>query len=176
MEKILEMLGAYDSDIIIVMVSMAILIIVLLVSYIVLNVKVSKLQKRYKKLVRGKNDIDIEEILIKYGEEINDIKSQIDELNKLMSNMNEKLSSAIQKVGFIRYNAFEDRGYDLSFSIALLDDLLNGFVITSIYHNGQSTFYAKPVKNGKSPYPLSVEEIQSIDRAIKGNTLADNFR
>jgi hypothetical protein len=174
MENILDVLGINNSDIIIVILSMAVLIIVLLVSYIVLNIKVSKMQKRYKKLVRGKDNIDLEEILLKYGGEIDELKSQLDELNKLMNNINEKLSSAIQKVGFVRYNAFEDRGYELSFSIALLDDMLNGFVITSIYNNGQSTFYAKPIKNGKSPYPLSVEEMQSIDRAIKGNALANN--
>ncbi|NLY77111.1 MAG: DUF4446 family protein [Tissierellia bacterium] len=172
MENIFEIIGLYNAEIII---GMALLIVILLVSYIILNVKVSKLRKRYKKLVRGKNDVDIEEVLLKYGEEIDQLKNQGAEFNKSLIDLNDRLSSAIQKVGFIRYNAFEDMGYDLSFSIALLDDQLNGFVITSIYNKDQSICYAKPIKNGKSIYPLTVEEMQSIDRAIKGNMLIENY-
>ena len=59
-------------------------------------------------------------------------------------------------------------GSELSFSIALLDNFSNGFVLTSIYGREQSISYAKPIKDGKSLYPLSVEEMQAIDRAIKG--------
>ena len=59
-------------------------------------------------------------------------------------------------------------GSDQSFSLALLDSFKNGFVITSIYGRDYASTYGKPVKNGKSVYPLSVEEIQAIDRAIIG--------
>ena len=45
------------------------------------------------------------------------------------------------------------------------------FVLTSIYGREHSTCYAKPIKDGKSPYPLSVEEMQAIDRAIKGENI-----
>ena len=166
MENIFEIIGLYNAEIII---GMALLIVILLVSYIILNVKVSKLRKRYKKLVRGKNDVDIEEVLLKYGEEIDQLKNQGAEFNKSLIDLNDRLSSAIQKVGFIRYNAFADMGSELSFSIAILDGFLNGFVLTSIFGREQSVCYAKSIKNGKSVYPLSAEEIQAIDRAIKGD-------
>ena len=79
--------------------------------------------------------------------------------------MDIKIKSSIQNVGFIRYNAFNDMGSDLSFSIALLDERRDGFVITNIYAREESNVYAKPIVNGKSTYPLSVEEIQALDRA-----------
>ena len=41
-------------------------------------------------------------------------------------------------------------------------------VLTSIYGREYNTVYAKPIKFGKSVYPLSVEEIQAIDRAMMG--------
>jgi len=47
------------------------------------------------------------------------------------------------KVGVVRYNAFDDVGSDLSFSIALLDDNDNGVVISGIYSRESSTTYAK---------------------------------
>ena len=80
MENIFEIIGLYNAEIII---GMALLIVILLVSYIILNVKVSKLRKRYKKLVRGKNDVDIEEVLLKYGEEIDQLKIKEQNLTSL---------------------------------------------------------------------------------------------
>ncbi len=59
-------------------------------------------------------------------------------------------------------------GSELSYSIVLLDEHLNGFVLTSIYGREQSVSYAKPIKDGKSTFPLSAEEMQAMDRAIKG--------
>lgn len=89
-------------------------------------------------------------------------------IDQKIESIETKLAFAIQKVGFVRYNAFGDMGSDLSFSIALLDKFQNGFVLTSIYGREHTTSYAKPIKFGKSIYPLSVEEIQAIDRAIIG--------
>lgn len=173
MEKVFEMLATYNNEIIIGIIA---IVFIQLILFLILNAKLSNMKKRYKKLLRGKNNANIEELLLRYGAEIDDLKNQIDELNKTIDNLNKKLSFAIQKVGFVRYNAFEDMGYELSFSIAFLDDLLNGYVITSIYNKGQSMCYAKPIKNGKSIYPLSVEEMQSIDRAINGNILIDEHK
>lgn len=68
----------------------------------------------------------------------------------------------------MRYNAFDDMGSQLSFSIALLDDFKNGFVLTSIYGREETVSYCKEVKNGTSTIPLSAEEIMVLDRAIKG--------
>ena len=87
------------------------------------------------------------------------------ELKKYIENLNDRLELCLQRIGFIRYNAFNDMGSDLSFSIALLDDKLDGFVITSIYGRDESNTYAKPILKGESTYPLSVEEMQALDRA-----------
>jgi len=78
------------------------------------------------------------------------------------------LTFALQKIGFLRYNAFADMGSELSFSIALLDKYNNGFVLTSIYGREKSVSFAKPIKNGESNVPLSPEEMIAIDRAIRG--------
>ncbi len=170
MENIFEILATYNNEIIIGIIT---LILILLVLYIILSIRMSNMKKKYKKLLRGNNNTNIEDLLMKYGGEIDELKDEISELKKSIDNLNKKLSFAVQKIGFVRYNAFEEMGYELSFSIAFLDDLLNGYVLTSIYNKGQSMCYAKPIKNGKSIYPLSVEEMQSIDRAIRGNMLDD---
>ncbi len=71
----------------------------------------------------------------------------------------------IQKVGIVRFNAFDNVGSNLSYSIALLDNYNNGVVISSLYSRDSSSTYAKPVVDGKSSFSLSEEEIESIEKA-----------
>jgi len=166
MEYVKQLISLYNMEIVI---GLVIAIIILFLMNIFSAVRISKIKKRYNALVRGKDNASIEDLLIRNGHEIDDIKDEIANLQKRIEELDVKLTFAVQKVGFIRYNAFADMGSELSFSIAILDGFLNGFVLTSIFGREQSVCYAKSIKNGKSVYPLSAEEIQAIDRAIKGD-------
>jgi hypothetical protein len=75
------------------------------------------------------------------------------------------LESCIQKVAVIRYNAFQNVGNDLSFSVALLDSEDNGVVISGIYGRDSSTTYLKPISAGGSYYVLTEEEEDAIGLA-----------
>ena len=165
MERISEIIEIYYIEIVL---KLSILFLLLLAFYIIAQIRINKLKNRYETLTRGMNGVNIEEILIQNGNEIDNFQNEIEKLNEQLNRLSTQLTFAIQKVGFIRYNAFDDMGSELSFSIALLDNFSNGFVLTSIYGRDQSISYAKPIKDGKSVYPLSVEEMQAIDRAIKG--------
>ena len=172
MNEVRELIEIYNTEIVL---GLLVAFLVLLALYLITEIRLSKLKERYNKLVQGVDGINIEDLLIKNGEEIDDLRDDVRKLNKELDSTNTKLTFAIQKVGFIRYNAFADMGSELSFSIAFLDNFLNGFIFTSIYGREQSTCYAKPIKNGKSVYPLSTEEMQAIDRAIKGETYAKSI-
>lgn len=89
------------------------------------------------------------------------------EIDNNIEKIDNKLVRCIQKVGVIRYNAFENMGSDLSYSIALLDYNDNGVVISGIYSRDNSSTYVKPINNGKSQYKLSDEEVQALDNAKK---------
>lgn len=141
---------------------------VLLVLYLIAEIRISKLKKRYDVMARGTGEINIEKLLSKDGREIDGLKDDIFKLNREIDKLEKRLNFAVQRVGFIRYNAFTDMGSELSFSIALLDSFSNGFVLSSIYGRESTTSYAKPIKEGKSKYTLSAEEVQVVDRANKG--------
>lgn len=142
---------------------------ILLTLYIVISQhKTKKLARRYNELVNGIKGINIEDLLANINKDLNIINNDIEKIEKNVSEIDTKLSFAIRKVGFIRYNAFDDMGSQLSYSIALLDDFKNGFVLTSIYGRENTISYGKPIKNGTSNIPLSAEEIIVIDRAILG--------
>lgn len=149
--------------------------IILLIISIIQGVKIKKSKDRYNLFVRGMNGIDIEGLFIKTDSDIKDIKRDINLFEQNINHLETKLTFAIQRVGFIRYNAFGDMGSELSFSIALLDSFQNGFVLTNIYGRENSISYGKPIKGGKSNIPLSAEELLAIDRAIRGEILEKSY-
>jgi hypothetical protein len=57
-------------------------------------------------------------------------------------------------------------GGNQSFVIALLDDKNNGFVISSLFVKEGNRVYAKAIREGKSDYLLSKEEVEAINRAV----------
>lgn len=74
--------------------------------------------------------------------------------------------SAIQKVGFKRFNPFEHTGGDQSFSLALLDHKDDGVIISSLYTRDGVRVYAKEIKRGSSKHPLSDEEREVLEQAL----------
>lgn len=165
MEWLQENISFYLTEIII---GLAVFILILLTISIIQGVKIRKIKERYNSLVRGMNGLDIEGLIIKTNGELMDVKRDLSLIDQNINNLETRLSFAIQRIGFIRYNAFADIGSELSFSIALLDQYQNGFIITSIFGRESSVSYAKPMKNGKSNIPLSAEELIAIERALKG--------
>ena len=119
MEQTREFIQIYNIEVII---GLLMAFFVLLVLYLIAEIRISKLKSRYKELVRGSDGINIGELLLRNGYEIEELRREISTLNKDISTLDTKLTFAIQKVGFIRYNAFADMGSELSFSIVFLDN------------------------------------------------------
>ncbi len=97
-----------------------------------------------------RNSKDIETLTEKLNHEINENKKHL------------------QKLGFKRYNPFTDTGGDQSFTAALLDDLGDGIMISSLHSRENTRLYAKKVEGGKvSAQTLSSEEQEVIKQALK---------
>jgi hypothetical protein len=134
-------------------------------------IQLSKVRKRYIKMINGGNPENVEQLLIGLQNNINQLTNQ----NILQQGEIEQIKQQMRKMksrlGVQRYNAFsQDGGSDLSFSIVLLDEAQDGVVLTGIHGREQTFIYAKPVENGQSTYSLSPEEKVLIDRiAVKSN-------
>ncbi|KMT21758.1 DUF4446 family protein [Clostridium cylindrosporum] len=173
MEMILETISEYNTLIIIAILA---LILVLIVIQIVNKVHLNKLDKKYRKLFRNSKSETIEDMIIDYGSRVEKILEYTRNVHKAYKGIDERISGCTQKVGMIRYKAFDDIGSDLSYSIALLDESDSGVVITGIYGRNDSTTFAKPIDNGISKYDLSDEEKEAIDRAQKAYKDNNKYR
>lgn len=169
MNIILQFINNYVEIIII---GLSVFVLILLVLYIISLRKFKKHKERYNSLTRGLSGANIEDLFLSINRDISSVNRDVNLLEDHIESLETKLSFALQRIGFVRYNAFGDMGSELSFSIALLDSYNNGFVLTSIYGRERSVSFSKPIKNGKTNIPISPEEMLAIDRALKGeNTI-----
>ena len=147
----------------------AVLIIMIVILFIMVSVSlksISKLERKYRKLTRGIENSNLEEVIRIYMDKIDITKNEIEEIKVQNSEIDKRVNKCIQKSSMIRYKAFEDIGSDLSFSFVLLDENNDGTIITSIYGRNESTIYAKPIDKGISRYDLSDEENEALSKAI----------
>ena len=96
------------------------------------------------------------------------LKKEFKKIEEELSEIKDQSKMSIQKVGIVRYNPFSDTGSDQSFSLALLDGLNNGIVVTSLYSRDGNRVYGKSLQEGKSEYSLSKEEEKAIKQALDG--------
>ena len=155
----------FSSNILIIIV--IVINVMLLILYILSNIKLSKLRKNYSdfmtKLGKGEN---IEVMLKNYVSQVEDIKAENKEIEKYCAALENKENKCLQKIGLVRYNAYKDTGSDLSFALAILDEENSGIVLNGIYSRDSSNIYCKNVEKGESSYALSKEEKEAINKAI----------
>ncbi len=163
MEQIEQLLSPYMIYIIL---GLTVLVLILIIIITVNAVKMNKLKKRFEKFM-SKEDVNLEELLVQYTKKLNVLLQNEEEMQTSIEHMEKVIKDCIQKVGVVRYQAIQNMGADLSYTIALLNENDDGVVLNGIYGREGCYTYAKPIKEGKSSYNLSEEEEQAIEKAIK---------
>lgn len=162
MEQIKLLLSNYMGYIVI---GLTVLVFILLILVIVNAVKMSKMKKRLDKFM-SKDDVNLEELLVQYTKKLNNLLEHDKEMQTSIEHMEKAVKNCVQKVGVVRYQAIQNMGADLSYTVALMDESNNGVVFNGIYGRDGCYTYAKPIEDGKSKYNLSEEEEQAIQKAI----------
>ena len=124
------------------------------------------MKKTYKKFMQGKNSKSLEQEIIGLFEDNKFIKSAIDKNKKDIRTLYRNFESTFQKIGIVKYDAFNQMGGKLSFCLVLLDGNNNGFILNSVHSVEGCYSYTKEVKNGICDISLGEEEKQALDMAI----------
>lgn len=147
-----------------------VLVIALLVYCVILHIRLGSLKKKYDFFMQGDNGASLERKLSVEVSEIRDAAKGLETMMTEQTAIRNIQSNTIQKIGFIKYNAFENIGNDLSFALTLLDGNNNGICISSIYGRNESRIFSKPIVKGKSLVSLSQEELESLNEALGERT------
>ena len=162
----LNNLGLGSLDIGVVILVLCIIILILLVINITNICSINKLKKKYNKFMTGKNAKSLENEIIALFEDNKFIKSSIDKNKKYIRTLYKNMESTFQKIGIIKYDAFNQMGGKLSFCLALLDENNNGFILNSVHSAEGCYSYTKEIINGESSISLGEEEKQALLKAM----------
>jgi len=154
-----------DNGFIILCTSLLLSIVSIIVAAIaILNYK--KLYNKYDYFMRGRDAESLEGLILKEQDDIEKLKDA-DVYNKdNMRIMNRNIRSSFQKLGIVKYDAFDGMGGKMSFALALLDYTNTGFVLNCMHAREGCFLYVKEVDGGATDTPLGTEEKAALEKAL----------
>ena len=166
--KIFEFLG-FDPGILIII--MFLMIVVLFLLILSVNLKYGRLKASYNSFMKGKDGRTLEDSIFERFDELDEIGAIAIKNRQDIKKINEDMLSNFQKVGILKYNAFQEMGGKLSFALTLLDGNNTGYIINSMHSREGCYNYIKEIVKGESYVELSEEEAESLERAIFQDSL-----
>lgn len=161
-----ELLG-FDSDYIII--GLCVCIVILLILMIVNTVQIVTLKKRYRIFMSGKSARNLENTLIERLDQVDALLTANEENEKNIKQLFDKMKFTFQKAGLVKYDAFNEMGGKLSFSLALLNEKEDGFVMNAVHTREGCYTYIKEIIAGNSIIVLSPEEEAALNMAKTSN-------
>ena len=147
--NILQSIGLGNLDIAYLFLILLVFIVVLFIIIILQMKKLNRLQKRISKFMTGKDAKSLEKDIVGLYEDNKFLKINVDKNKKDIRTLYKNMEHAFQKIGLIKYDAFQQMGGKLSFSLALLDENNNGFILNSVHSTEGCYTYTKEIKSGE---------------------------
>lgn len=141
--------------------------LVLLILVIIQMIQIGNLKKKYKKFMGGKDVKSLEDKLKTIVEDNKYIIELSTENKKNIKEINKEMEFSFNKVGIVKYDAFNQMGGKLSFCLALLNEKDNGFIMNSVHSSEGCYTYIKEIKAGICNIDLGNEEKQALSEAMK---------
>jgi uncharacterized protein DUF4446 len=147
-------------------VSLGIAVVVLLVVAFVQARRIGRLGRRLDGLTRGENGRSLEAVLDAHLDKVYSVAHELDDLSARAAVLESYGRRAIQRVGLVRFNPFEETGGNQSFALAMTDANGDGIVISSLHARAGTRLYAKAIVAGRSDAALSAEEAEALRIAL----------
>ena len=163
MSGIFENLGI-DSGIIIII--LLILVVFLLVRSISYNMRLSRLESRYKIFMKGSDAQSLEKVFVRKFAQIDRLYEAKEDHDHDILFLKKNMEKMFNKYGVEKYDAFDDVGGKLSFALALLDKENTGLILNAVHSRDNCFLYLKEIVKGESYVMLSQEEVEALRKAV----------
>ncbi len=150
------------------------ILIVLVIACMIMNGANSS---KINNMLNYAEDGDLGGVMEKYFNKVNELANTInsktdnaiiDRIEKLEA----KSLSNLSHMGVVNFDAYDDVKGNLSFSLTLIDDCGDGFIITSLYGHNSNNTYVRKIEGGEASVKLLKEEEQSLE--IAKNEVKEN--
>lgn len=164
--KLLDSIGLGNLDIAYVLIGILVLCLILFIIVIVSMVQLSKMKKRINRFMKGAKAETLESDIVSIKEDNEFLKRSSEQNRKDIRKINHNLEVTFQKIGIVKYDAFKEMGGKLSFSLALLNDKNDGFILNSVHSSDGCYSYTKEITAGACAIDLGEEEKEALRIAI----------
>lgn len=141
------------------------LIGILFLLWIAALFRIRRLKKRLDRFFKHSEVKDLPSLIERIQNQGFELAAQVETLKQDHAAVREKMDRSPAFIGFKRYNAFGDGGSQLSFSLAFVNESLDGVVLSALHTRDECRVYAKQLQAGTSEVPLSPEEKDVIAQA-----------
>lgn len=153
-----------DATLTTVAISAAAVALLALLLAVAAQVRLARVRRDFAAL-GGDGRTDIARVAATQNHRIERLTTDVARLREDVAGAQDDVRQSLRNVAVVRYDAFSDVGGRLSFSAAIVDDLGDGIVLSSIHARGESRTYAKGIVGGRSSITLSPEEQQALASA-----------
>lgn len=163
---LMESLGLGGFDIAWIFLVLFILILALAVLLVVLFTQFRSMKKKTMKFMKGKDGRSLEKDIIGLFEDNRFIKNENETIKEDIRQIQKRMRHCFQKVGLVKYDAFNQMGGKLSFCLCLLDERDSGFLLNSVHSSDGCYSYTKEIERGECKLSLGDEEKKALDMAL----------
>lgn len=132
--------------------------VVLFILLININMKYNRLKAAYTTFLKGKDGKNLEESFFEKFSLLDEVEKIAKENKEEVRNLRKQVQKTYQKVGIVRYDAFNEMGGNLSFVLTMLNDQNSGWLLNAMHSREGCYTYIKEIINGKSYVELGEEE------------------
>ena len=165
--ELLNNIGLSAIDFSYLFIGLAGMILILFIIVIVQMIQFNKLKKKFKKFMTGKEGSSLEELLDKIVDENKYIRELSEDNKKELRKLKKEMEFSFNKIGIVKYDAFKQMGGNLSFSLCLLNERNDGYILNSVHSTEGCYTYIKELKAGICELELSNEEKEAFNQALK---------
>lgn len=128
----MEILEQFGIDLGYVVMGMAGVIFIMFIMLVITMAKNSSLRKKYNIFMAGENGKNLEKAILDKFAAIDTLENNVEDIYRKIQGINGQLTTAYQKIGIVKYDAFKEIGGKLSFVLVLLTEDDNGFILNSM--------------------------------------------
>ena len=132
-----------------------------------LQMKYKRMQEKYQIFMRGKDGRSLERGFLEQFKTVEKLERIAKQNTRDIDMICKKMRSHYQKVGIVRYDAFQEMGGDLSFVLTMLDENNSGWILNAIHSREGCYTYIKEIIKGECDMELGREERESLKKAMK---------
>jgi hypothetical protein len=160
----------------VVVIAIAAAVLVLLLLVVLLAERVGRLRRRLDTLTGSTDGTSFDGVLDSHLARVATMAGEVDSLAARSAVLEAAGRRAIQRVGLVRFNPFEDTGGNQSFALALVDASGGGLILSSLHSRTGTRVYAKAIREGRSDGALSDEEQEALRIALAADSGGERVR